>query len=251
MEDQILELKFEGKQMNPSLVHPTEIAELIGGFTDSLLSTIKQEHPEIDTAQLLFTFYNVDDKSLDLKFKMHRAQDLILASYSLIAVSITQSNYSKLNSDAIDGLKTITKFAKKHDCIGSLRHNTSTLTQFTPNTEVRVEKENEVRGETVIYGKILRVGGETPTIHFKVNNEYRIVFDTKEEVAKKMGKLLYEDVRLSGIAKWDAKSYKVIDFTAHEVYQTEDKPISETFNELADLMGEYWDNVDNIHTIIE
>lgn len=251
MAEEILELKFEGNLINPSRIHPKEIAELINNFTDTLLATVKQENPEINTDELLFTFSNVDDKSLDLRFVIHKAQQAVLASYFLISTSINQSNYNKLNNDAIEGLKNITKFSKKYNCQGSFRHNNQSLSQFTPTTEVRLEKENEVKGETIIYGLVLRVGGEKPTIHFKVDNEYRIVFDTKEDIAKKLAQKLYDEVGLRGVAKWDIKSYKVIDFTVSDIVEIETKPIVDTFNELSDLIGKYWDNIDNVQNVID
>src|SRR5450631_3013788 len=144
-EDEILELKFEGNQGNPETIKPHEVADLITNFERALLSTIKQNNPEINTDHLLISFHSIENKSLDLKFKKHAAKEIILAAFTLISSSINTSNYKELNSDTVESLKEITRFTKRHNCIGSLRYQSKALTTFSKDTEVYFDKSNELK----------------------------------------------------------------------------------------------------------
>lgn len=249
-DNDILELKFEGNQVNPDTVKPHEVAELIINFEKALLSTIKQNSPEIDTEHLLFSFHSIENKSLDLKFVKHKAKEVVLGAYTLICLSITNSDYKALNSDTIESLKEITKFTKRHECVGHFRYRNESLTSFTKDTEITIDKTNEIKGETRIYAKVLRVGGESPTVHLKIDDDYKITVDLKEDLAKKIAAKLYETIGLFGIAKWDNKSYKVIDFKIHDIVEFENKPLKQTFSELKNLLGKHWDKIDDISSVI-
>jgi hypothetical protein len=247
----ILELKFEGENVNPSTIKPHEVAELIINFEKSLLATVKQQNPEIDTDVLLFSFESIQNNSLDLRFVTLKAKEIIIASYTLLSTSIANENYSSLTHDAVDGLKEISKFSRRYNCTGYFNYNGRSLTSFNPETKVDFDRQNEIKGETVIHGKLLRIGGETPMVHLKINNEYNVKFDVKEAIAKKLAGSLYETVSLSGTAKWDKKSYKILDFRVNDIIETEDKPLNETFNELRNNFGKYWDNIDDINAVIK
>jgi hypothetical protein len=249
-DNDILEIKFEGNQVNPDTIKPHEVAELIINFEKALLSTIKQEHPEIDTDHLLFSFHSIENRSLDLKFKAHTAKAIVVSSYALISTAINTSQYTKLNYDTIESLREISKFTKRHDCVGYFRYDDKAISTFTKDTEITFDRSNELKGETRIYGKVVRVGGESPTLHFKINDEYKIVIDVKEDLAKELAKNLYEEIGLVGVAKWDSISYKVIDFKVADIVELDNKPIKETFAELRNLLGKHWDKIDDINSVI-
>lgn len=247
---EILELKFEGNKVNPETVKPHEVAELIINFERALLSTIKQESPEINTEHLLFSFHSIENRSLDLKFITHAAKDAVFKSYSLISLAITTQNFKELNYDTVESLQEISKFTKRHECIGQFKRNDFSLATFNKDTQIEFDKTNELKGETRIYGKVLRVGGENPTVNFKVNNEYKITFNVKESFARDLATKLYDDIGLDGIATWDIKSYQVTNFKINKIINYEPKPLKETFSELRKLIGKHWDKIDDVNSVL-
>lgn len=250
--NEILELKFDGNNVSPSTVKPSEIAKLIIDFEKALLSTISASHPEINTDALLFSFVEVDDKSLDLKFipLIGAAKDVVIAAYLSIAVSIKDNNFKKLSVNTIIALKDITKFSKKYKCSGYLNHNYVNVATFTHDTEINLEKASVITGETTIYGKVIDVGGENPNVHFKINNDYTVIIDVKEEIAKQLAPKLFEEVGLKGTAKWDAISYQVTEFKIIDIIEYEPKTLKKTFNDLRNSLGKYWDGVDDVSTYL-
>lgn len=248
--DSIIELKFDGNNINPSTVKPSEIAKLLESFEKALLGVIAVNNPEIKTDALLFSFQEIDNKSLDLKFIPRAAHAIVISSYLLIANSVKNSNFISLPANTINALKEITKFSKRHKCYGYFNHNKINIATFTPETEINLEKGNFIKGETTVYGRLIDVGGENPNVHFKINDDYTVIFDVTEELAKMLAPKLYYEVGLKGTAKWDSVSYQIVDFRISDVIEYEPKPINEIFNDLRNTLGKYWDKVDDINTYL-
>ena len=241
----ILELKFEGNNVNPSTVKPSEIAHLIEDFEKALLSTIEQNHREINTEAVLFTFHEIKDESLGLRFMPKLITEIILSSYSIITTCINEGNFNQLNLNTIAALKSITKFSKRHNCIGYFKKNGITLSTFTATTEINFDKNHLVKGERTIYGKLIDVGGENPNIHLKVNDDYIIIITTDEKNAKYLATKLFEKVGLKGTAKWDAITSQIVDFKLHDIIDYIPGNVSNAFNEMKKLTSGFWDNFNN------
>lgn len=239
--DEILELKFDGNGINPGVVRPHEIAELIISFEKSLLITIKKQYPEIDTEELLFSFDIINDKSLDLGFIPKRIKEIVLSGYTAISICFSTGNFSDLDNEAIEHLKTFTKFSKRYNCIGYLNHNGKTLSSFNPNTEISINKPKIIRGEATIFGKVIDSGGEKPNVHIKINDEYVLIFKTSELNAQKLAAKLYQKVALNGIAKWDADTFKIEDFVLNDILEYSPGNTLSAINKLKSITSGFWD----------
>jgi hypothetical protein len=250
METDVLELKFEGNNINPSIVRPSEIASLIDNFEKALLQTIAITNPEIKTDAVLFSFNEIDDKSLDIRFFTRIATDAVLTAYLLITTSVSNNDYSKLSSGTIKALKAITKFSKKYECNGYFNHNNETVATFSSNTEIGIEKSNFIKGETTIYGQIIDIGGEDPNVHFKINNNYVVIIDVTQELAESLAHKLYKEIGLKGIAKWDANSFEVEEFKISDIIDYEPTNIKSTFQEIRNIIGKYWDEIEDVNAFL-
>lgn len=237
----ILELKFEGNGVNPSNVKPREVAELILNFEKSLLSTIKEQNPEIDTDQLLFSFEEIRNESLDLKFLTRSVREVVLSAYTLITTSLNSGDFSLLNSETISSLKSITRFSRKYECSGQFNLNGKVLSTFTPTTEISVDKPRLIKGETTIFGKLIDSGGENPNVHIRITEDQVLIFDTTEAHAKALATKLYEKVALSGIAKWDAKTMKILDFKLADILEYKAGNAAKAIAELRNITSGFWD----------
>lgn len=242
----ILELKFDGGGINPSSVKPHEIAELIISFEKALLSTIKELTPEIDTEHLLFSFEKIDDKSLDLLFKpIPKLRTVVVASYSLISSSISSGDLSRLNNQTIDNLKAFPKFSKKYNCVGHLNLNNETLSTFTGSTQFLNNRNPTVKGQTTIYGKIKDAGGDNPNVHININDEYDLIFKVSEARAKELAHKLYENVALTGIAKWDTETFKIIGFTLTDILEYSPGSSFQAIQQYRKVTSGFWDNLNS------
>lgn len=239
--DDIMELKFEGNGISPSSIKPHEVADLIFNFEKALLSTIKQNHPEIDTEQLLFSFDAIRNESLDLQFVPRKVSPEVLSSYQLITRSISTGDYKILNNTTLSHLKAIARFSRKHNCTGYFRENGTTLSTLTPATEITLNKTPVIKGQTTIFGRLMDAGGENPNIHLKINDDYVLIFSTSEANAKALAAKLYEKVALKGIAKWDPQTLRIEDFKLSDILEYTPGKASKAIKDLKKLTSGFWD----------
>ena len=241
-----IELKFEGNGVKPSTVKASEVAELIKSFEASLLSVIKRDDPTFNDALVYVSFEEIKDKCLLLKLKTHFIAAATAAT--VIGTSFSQKSFDDYPQTTIEDLRELTKFAKRHDCYGEIIRAGERIAIFDKNTEVSYSEKGTVWGETTIYGEVTRAGGENPKTTIKINDEYTLSFDVSKDIAIKLAANLYKEVGLVGRAKWNKRSYKVLEFKASDVIILEDQPITKTFEELSNLFTK--EDLDNFDLII-
>ncbi len=246
----ILELKFHGNGISPETVKPSEVANLIAAFERLLLQQAKADEPGIDVDEVLFCFDRIDNNSLDLIFKPVKVKEVILSSYLLVATAVSTGDYTKVNKGTIQPLKEIIKFTKKHNCLGQFNHNEHTISNFTKDLEINYTIPNSITGETTIYGKIIRIGGEEPRLHFRINEDEKLIFDIDESLAKKLAPRIYEYIGLVGRATWNATTFNIENFEILRPIQLDNQPLNIAFNEIKGLIGKHWDELEDIENYL-
>lgn len=250
--DNILELNFSGNGINPYTVKPSEIATQVVNFEEILLNVIKENNPEIDTDQILFSFINIGDKSLDIFFKPLLAIPLILASYQQISDGINSNDYSNLPAKSVESLNKIAKFTRKYDCIATFKLDNRSLSSITKETIINKIDYGVFEGETILYGKLTDIGGEKPNLHLKINEENKVIIDISEEVAQKLAINLYQYIGLKGSATWDAETYQVIKFKFNSVVPYNGGNTFNAINEIKNnITSGIWDNYNSENEINE
>lgn len=241
-DNDILELRFSGNDVNPSNVKPREIAELIIGFEKALLSEIKERHPQYDTEQLIFSFEQIKNESIGLCFKPRLIKDIVVASYTLISNGFETGDFSEISNKTIKELKAITNFSKKHNCTGQFNINGSTISSFTPQTEIAYNKNPIIKGDINIFGRVIDAGGDNPNVHVKISDVQTLIISTTEGNAKALARKLYEKVNLFGTAKWDAITYEIKEFKILEITDFTAGQTLNAIHELRKLTTGFWDN---------
>jgi hypothetical protein len=138
-------------------------------------------------------------------------------------------------------LRNITKFAKRHECTGHFNHNGETLATFTPTTEISIPKPTFVKGKTKIFGYLIEVGGLHPNVHLKISDEQTLIFSASEANIKKLAPKIYDTVALFGVAKWDAKTLRVEDFSLEEILDYSPGNTLRAIEQLRGLTSGFWD----------
>ncbi|WP_207430587.1 hypothetical protein [Sabulibacter ruber] len=241
----IVELKFEGNGIKPSKVKASEVAELVTSFEAAIYAIIKAQHPSIDDSQVLISFNQVQDQSLSIKCLANIAK-YVLPAYALIASSFNSEQYSTLPSTSVENLRKITRFSKKYECEGVLIQDGKRLAQFNKDTEIVYKDAGTSRGDTTIYGTVLKAGGDTPRVTLKIDDDYTVSFEVSKAIVIKLAENLYKEVGLIGNAKWDKRTYKVVDFRAESIIFLEQATIQETFKELGQLYSKAFNKFDNV-----
>ena len=135
---------------------------------------------------------------------------------------------------------------KKNKCkIDLIAQDNETVTHaiITSNSSFSLEKG--IKGETFLYGTIIRVGGKNPTVTILCSDESHLTCDVSIKIAKELAKRLYEYVGLRGVAKWIGRDLGIDTFRVVEVLPFEEKSLTSSFQELKKLLGKYYDDIEN------
>jgi hypothetical protein len=109
-----------------------------------------------------------------------------------------------------------------------------------------VPREQYFKGSTSIFAKVIRVGGNAPSVLVQLpNNERRTFVVSGKEVAQQLGGMLYQRVVLHGDARWLRGNRKLADFKVRKVggYSDNTANPAETMKDLSRIMGHHWDGV--------
>ena len=120
------------------------------------------------------------------------------------------------------------------------------LTEINPNTIIEIPKTAYIKGETTIYGEVIRVGGKEAKVAFKIDNDKTISLDVPRDLAKKVAQSLYSVIGLIGTAKWSRFTHDIEEFKPNDIVPYKGGSIVTSFSLLKNEIGEYWDKIDNI-----
>ena len=108
-------------------------------------------------------------------------------------------------------------------------------------------KEIQKKGETILYGKIERIGGTEPTVRLRLGEKEVLTCKISQPLAIELASYLYQWVSLNGKAKWNVRDYTVETFEITNFNKNfQDIPLNETFNRLSREMGQYFDDIDPV-----
>lgn len=242
-----IEIRFVGSDIYPGNVRSREIAEMITSAEDMIASIIVREHPELKKDNIIIGLTHIQKGSLRLQFAP-QLPELVFPAYTKITQSIIESDYVHLPFSSIDSLKKIVAFTRRHSCSAELRINgidEQLLAMITPETEIA--SLHLLRGETTIYGQVVRVGGKTkPRAMVETINGQMIFCDVEYELAKKLGQRLYTSVGLSGIAQWHPVNLALEMFSIKEITEYQEIPFSKAIFHLSEMIGEYYGDVEDV-----
>ena len=236
----IIELKFDVGNIKPSVVKVSAVAELIKSFEGAVEAVIRHNHPEIRHGYVFMSFDQIRHESLTIRCIAHKANEYVIPAYSTIISAFRSGNFNNLPSSSIEELRKIIRFTRKYNCDGSFISEGKQVANFNTDTDVSYSHDYVLRGETTLYGEVIKVGGDNPRVQVKVNNEYIIGFDVKKEIAIYLAAQLYKEIGLRGIARWDKTTNRIIDFKVDSVIDVETQNLNRTFEELNHLFGDYF-----------
>lgn len=251
---ELMEIKFSGENIFPETIRAKELADILANVEESLTAIILKENAGINAEELVIGLVNIEEGSAKLRFKSSM-QAMALTAFALLSTAIMQGDYSKMPLNTIKSVKAISDFTKKRNCIAEFRTRADSaepLASITPQTEIIIPETVQIKGETTIYGKVIRVGGVSPKAMIKLTDKQTVYCDIKEDLAKSIGHKLYSWVGLSGMATWNTEDYSLESFKIDKITEYEDIPITKSISELSSAVGKHLrDKIDVIKMISE
>ncbi|MCG8363164.1 MAG: hypothetical protein MJA27_07515 [Pseudanabaenales cyanobacterium] len=248
--DVTVEILLTGEGMSPGKIRSKEIAEVIESVEDMIASMVVRDHPDLKKDTIVIGLKSIRQGSVGLEFAPNLAE-LTLPATRRITRSIAENDFGVLPSGAISSLRKLSAFTRRHQCNAEFftqNGRLESLAVLTPETQI--PDIYPLSGETSIYGEITRVGGAEPKIQFKTLDSQIIYCSTSKAIAKKAGIKLYTKVELRGLAEWNSETFEIENFHVIDISDYEKTSPSEAFEELANLIGDSFDQIKDVDRFV-
>ena len=245
-----LEITLTGEGMSPGKIRSREIAEVIEAIEDMVASMVIRAHPELKKESIVVGLSNIRRGSISLEFSPNLLE-LTLPATRLITKSISENNFGVLPSNTITSLKKLSAFTRRHNCNAEFfaqNGKLESLAILTPETTI--PEMYPLSGETTLHGEITRVGGAEPKIQFRTLDGKIIYCNTRKSIAQKAGAKLYTTVALRGLAEWNSETFEIENFHVVDIANYEEVTPSEAFEQLAELIGDQIDQIEDVDLFI-
>ncbi len=240
MDEYPLELKFAGGDIEPSIVRSRDIAEVIESFDEMLTASILSTNPDLRREDLIISFIHIQEGSVRLQFRPN-LRPVALAALQAVSVALCSGNFQNVPRSSVKCLNSIQTFTRRYNCTAELRDNAQAaqpLASIDQNTVIK--KSALLIGETTLFGEIIRAGGQTPRVMFRIPPDRVIYCDGSYEVTKQLGEKLYSFACLKGMAQWDPETLDVEALTITELVSSPSQPITQTLDEIGRVCRQFY-----------
>jgi hypothetical protein len=240
-----IKVAITGRGATPELVPIEVLAETLAHVGKAVLANLDPclELPEGATIGLVAIEESSDGLVLSVP-------DRLVPTVALISQAIDNEDFSGLSEPGVSALRNLSSTLEKHEWSfqvaenreHDIRHVRIEYSHLPPPPDKGVP----IRGSTTVFGRCLRVGGaKKPKAEIRSSSTGEILYaDLSEEIAKELGKLLYEEVILEGAAVWDSATWQIQEFRISRVtaYRQTDPVLA--FKELSEASHGKWGDVD-------
>lgn len=250
MEETFFEIRLDGEGIGPGLVRSKELAEVIESVEDMIASLVVYNNPELKKENIVIGLSSISRGSIGLQFAPNLTE-LTIPAAKRVAASLNNGDYSGMPEGTMKSLRNLTGFSKRHGCDIEIRYlngASTTLAVMTPKTEIPVPVT--LVGETILYGKITRVGGKEPKVQFTTIDDQIIYIKVDEQLARKAGSLIYREVAITGTAYWNSETMRIDEFKLESISGYKLTALPSAFNELKQLAGGAFDGIENVREYV-
>ena len=155
--------------------------------------------------------------------------------------------------DAIKKIRSVSRNYRTNTKFGYSNGQFVELAAVTSNTAIDVEIP-EMEGSTTLYGMLTGINGvNPPSAHLTLLNGTKLVCNVTEKnnlyVARQLGKRLYSEIGVKGLARWDLRDMSLTFFRIDEMLDYEAKPVAEALDNLYSLAGQHFEAIDDVEAL--
>lgn len=240
-----ISLRLSGPSISPGNVKSKELAEILEAMEDMIASEVIKENPKIKKDEIVIGLCEIGNNSVGLKFK-YTHNRYVLACYLALTAAIQSNHFEELTPQSIKSLRTISSFTQKHQCIAKFTEETKKdiLAEITPDTIIPTA--GTIKGETTIYGKVIRVGGKKPRATVETIDGVILYCDLDVDLAKILGHKLYTTVTLHGNAVWDHHNFSLEEFEIKEVDDFGALNPDDSCNQMRAIIGKFFKKITDV-----
>ena len=250
----ILEFKLHGNGVSPKTFKSKEVGLLLVSLEDAIKAYIIENNTDgseqLEESDLFISPIFIKDESLTVGY-VPNIKKYIVPAFAAIASAITSNDLTSLPQKSIENLKNIQKITYQKNCQADFKLNGETIAKIDSETQISIPDSRKIKGDTILYGKIIRVGGADPVVRVKLDGNITLSFDVSESDAIRLAHKLYKEVGFRGTASWAKDSYRLLDFKVKSIIdEYEPIGIKKSFEELSLIASKYWDDIENIEEFL-
>jgi hypothetical protein len=247
--NQTLKVRFSGNNISPDKVSASEFAGIVVAYEKALLAVADKKYPGRKGLSYI-SIVQVRHESLGIDV-LPSSNDVIEAADE-INIAITNNTIHKLPFDAVVNLSTFQHFVDKYNCSAYLNGIEGIASaEITPYTNLKINQSFFIKGETTIYGQVIRIGGSEPKVRVQTDDGKYFSVVTTAKNAKELSKHLYERIGVKGLARWKKENHELEEIKLKSFIFLSNVPLTERLKGLSNLVGSYWIDVDNPDDYIE
>ena len=237
--------------IKPNEIRLGELAKVLNHFEGLIVSYIQETRPQLTKEALGISLVSIVEGSTGLICDSI-LPEVAVPAYQEIAHLIGQQQFLHFKAQPLSHLIGIHDFLNRHTTPAEfLLKNGSIQIETVLLAETKIPNHPIMYSEQAVYGHVTWVGGKTPKVWIDLPNGKQLGCDVKNyDLVRKIGTRLYTWVGLRGIAKIDTGSLEIIKFEIKELLSYEDKPIDEAFKDLADLLGNRFDAIEDVDSYV-
>ncbi len=237
-----------GEGLRLETLRAGELGEILRSFEEAIIEADPRLSRSKEDDPAALSLVALEQGSAVLKFLV---APVAVASVTAIAGALAEGESRKLPKKAALALQKIWKIASRHNWTLSLLEQDGIRippkAEILPDHPVLEPDTPVVRGNTAVWGRLIRVGGAEPRAVLQLaDNSYLHFSVTDEALVKTMAGFIYEDVGIEGEATWDLAGIEMIEFKATRLtaYRPGNNDVVEAFAELARICDGAWDEID-------
>ncbi|MFZ1754431.1 MAG: hypothetical protein WBO46_12785 [Caldilineaceae bacterium] len=239
-----VELRLTGNNIQPGHLRGHDLAALLVALEDTIAVCVVSQEPDLRKEAVRVGLADVQQGSFALQFEMNLIE-YTLAAFQLVADAVARNVFDGLPRLALAPLRDLKKVLDRGDYSAEFRLMDHAVPLAILTTETDIPILASLKGETVIYGEVMRVGGVEPRIMLRTVQGKNIYCTTSTSIAQAVASRLYSTVALRGQATWNGESLEIEDFWVTELMEYEPIRATDAFAELAALVDDSFYDFDN------
>lgn len=243
--------RFRGEKIQPSNIRAGELGDLLDAIEETIAQAVISQYPRLTKDNLVIGLAAINAGSLDLQFTT-ALPEVVIPTYERMARALHENEINAFPVDIYEPFGKILHFARKQNSQIDLDilKNGQRLTLATISPDFVLPEAAFITGETTLYGELVRVGGVEPKAEIKTISGKTYFCPFSKDLAPALGKLLYRQISVTGIAKWNALTYEIKQFNIVSLNDYQPESLTQTFTELREQFGDYFNDIDDVNAYV-
>lgn len=236
---------------DPAAVSLSDLTAFLESFQETVLSYVQLRNLDVPETVPLISLIAIRSGSEELGFSVPSG---VIPAVAHLSAAVETDRYEDLPAETHRKLYGLSKLVVDKNWTlefqKSADHGIRPAQICSSHPVQPPQKPTEVHGTTSLLAQCLRVGGVEPKAEIRLASNGKLIYPRlSKDVARELGRRLYEDVVLEGRATWHTDTWEVIDFQVTSISSFRPSSPSQAFEKLAEVSQGRWDEVDALEYV--